>query len=169
MEHDYTKVVVQPDIPIEDMTQLEELVLQYVFENAKDGDGRYFYSSVAPTEQVAVLREDLELSLGESQNAVNLLTQVVSKALANQSDEWVELDLNNDLPDSYLYILQQIVARSKTLKYITLQIAFTCDKMRPGSIGGAAYVVLPTEIVSMSTFNFADTVLIERGLHAQHN
>ena len=62
---------------------------------------------------------------------------------------------------SWEVILQDIVRRSSTLRYVTVVTAFTCTKMRPDGFGGMAVVITADAIKGKSTNDFIEDLLAD--------
>lgn len=61
-------------------------------------------------------------------------------------------------------ILQDIVRRSKSLRYVTAVSSFTASKMRPDGFGGMAVLITPKAIVGKSTNDIIEDFLAEAHL-----
>jgi len=61
-------------------------------------------------------------------------------------------------------IFQDILRRSKTLRYVTAVSAFTCSRMRPDGFGGMAVLITPTAVVGKSTSHIIEDFLAEAHL-----
>ncbi len=99
-------------------------------------------------------RAALETALRESQvpaeNVANTL--VKEQLLKRQGDEpaaqLVDLDLSMT---SWESILQDVVRRSPTLRYVSAVSSFTCSRIRPDGFGGAVVVISADTILGRST------------------
>jgi hypothetical protein len=150
----YTPTVIQQTIAETDMTPFERLLLSHIFESERDGEGWYFFAESQPADMIIVTRATLEAALAASQLDVdNTANGFVAKLLASLKDEELQdghLDL--DLSEtSWEFIVQDIVRRSSTLKYVSAVSSFTCSGMRPDGFGGAVIVISAHAIVSKST------------------
>jgi hypothetical protein len=85
-------------------------------------------------------RAELETALAASWTAKSVANDVVAEQVkAVDGDEQdIELDLS---ATSWEHVLQDIVRRLPTLRYITAVTAFTCSKMRKDGFGGAALFI----------------------------
>jgi hypothetical protein len=147
-------IVIQPTIPEADMTPLERLLLSLIFEAERDRDGWYFFSELGPTDITAVGRAALEAALAASEpDAANTSNAFAGKLLANLTDEGRQHEhLDIDLSEtSWESILQDIVRRSSTLRYVSAVSSFTCSRMRPDGFGGAVVVISADAILGKST------------------
>jgi hypothetical protein len=78
------------------------------------------------------------------------LLDLVTKQLAGTGAdaETLELDLS---AEDFAFIFQDIVRRSPTLAYVTVEAAFTCSKMRSDGFGGMATLITADDVLSQST------------------
>ena len=150
----YTPTVIQQSIPDVDMTPLELLLLSHIFDAECDGDRWYFFSEIGPSDMLYVERAALEAALTSSQGAGESTanTFVMEHLPDPQSGEPVPSHLDLDLTTtSWEFIMQDIVKRSPTLRYVAAVSSFTCSKMRPDGFGGAVVVISADEIIGKST------------------
>jgi hypothetical protein len=102
----------------------------------------------------AVGRAALEAALAASEpDAANIGNDFVGKLLANltdeeRQDEHLDIDFSET---SWASILQDIVRRSSTLRYVSAVSSFTCSRMRPDGFGGAVVVITADAILGKST------------------
>lgn len=147
----YTPTIVEPLIPASDVTPLERLLLEGVFELAEEDGRLYLCHSVAPNGYPEADRETLETALAVSGSAESRVSAQVAAALAAAAADGpvlVELDRAEASPE---VILQDIVRRSPTLEYVTVISAFTCSKMRMDGFGGAVTLITRDLILTKST------------------
>jgi hypothetical protein len=146
----FASTVVQPDIPLADMTPLERLVLEALFEHEISRDAAYFFASDGvndyPSLPIAALRDAWAQADGTPSRLHDLVTKQLAKTAADAED--FDLDLSVDGCD---FILQDIVRRSTSLSHVSVTAAFTCSKMRPDGFGGMATLITAKEIISEST------------------
>jgi hypothetical protein len=150
----YTPTVIQQSIPDVDMTPLERLLLSHIFDAERDGDGWYFYSEQGPSDMLYVERAALEAALAASEAAAESAANVFVKGHQSplQSGEPPPSHLDLDLSTtSWEFIMQDIVKRSLTLRYVSAVSSFTCSRMRPDGFGGAVVVISADEIIGKST------------------
>jgi hypothetical protein len=150
----YTPTVIQQTIPEADMTPLERLLLCHLFDAERDGEGWYFFSEVGPTDMTMIGRAALEAALAASGPDVDNTANIFSrKLLADLKDDELQddhLDVDFSMT-SWESILQDIVRRSPTLRYVSAVSSFTCSRMRPDGFGGAVVVISATAILGKST------------------
>lgn len=150
----HTPTVIQQTILDIDMTSLERLLLSNIFETERDGEGWYFFSEQGPADMILAERAALETALAESQvPAENVANTLVKEHLlklqgAGLDAQLVDLDLSMT---SWESILQDIVRRSPTLRYVSAVSSFTCSRMRPDGFGGLVVVISADAILGKST------------------
>lgn len=150
----YTPTVIQQPIPEADMTPLERLLLSHIFDAERDGEGWYFFSEIGPTDMTTIGHAALEAALATSELDVdNTANTFVSKLLADLKDDELQDDhLDVDFSEtSWESILQDIVRRSPTLRYVSAVSSFTCSRMRADGFGGAVVVISAEAILGKST------------------
>ncbi|MEW6453888.1 MAG: hypothetical protein AB1490_24830 [Pseudomonadota bacterium] len=150
----YTPTVLQPSIPDVDMTPLERLLLSHIFDAEHDGDDWYFFSEQGPADMLSIERTALEAALTASEGAgESAANTFVKEHLPDpQSGELLPSHLDLDLSTtSWEFIMQDIVKRSPTLRYVSAVSSFTCSRMRPDGFGGAVVVISVGEIIGKST------------------
>jgi hypothetical protein len=157
----FTPTVIQPAIPAGDITPLERLLLSHIFYAEPDGDALYFSADQQPADMIWLDRSPLEAALVQSTAAADsTAVAVVTGQLAQVPADNVEIEL--DFSDrSWESIFQDIVRRSKTLRYVTVVSAFTCSKMRPDGFGGMAVVITPTAVMGKLTSDIIEGFLAE--------
>lgn len=162
----FSPTVIQQAIPNADMTPLERLLLTHVFSSEPDSDGLYFYAEEGPADMIAVSRAELKAALAaSSQPADSTATTYVAERFAQLPTDAAEIDL--DLSGtSWEFIIQDIVRRSSSLRYVTAVSSFTCSKMRPDGFGGMAVLITADRIVGKSTSDILEDFLAEAGLDA---
>jgi hypothetical protein len=145
----FTPTVIQPTIPIVDITPLERLLLSHVFNAESQGERLYFYADEGPADRIWLDRARLEAALAQSR-IDSTATRLVTEQLAQVPADNVEIEL--DFSDrSWEAIFQDIVRRSPSLRYVTAVSAFTCSKMRPDGFGGIAVLITADTVMGKST------------------
>lgn len=146
----YSPTVVVPDIPLADMTPLEQLLLSQIFDSEPCGDALYFYEEQS-------INETIWLDVGEAREALVASEGIVSEASSYVAAQLAELepdaeDLELDMSlKSYPFVFQDIVRRSATLDYVSVTSSFTCSKMRPDGFGGMVTVITADQVLGSST------------------
>jgi len=160
----WSPTVIRQPIPIGDMTKLERLLLGLVFEAEPAGDESvYFHARLGPSDLIGLAIADLRTALAASADIASTAATVIAGQLAKaKADETeIEIDLGET---SWAFFLQDIVARSPTLHYVTVITSFTCSKMRPDGFGGAATLITADEIKGKSTEDILADFLDEAGI-----
>jgi hypothetical protein len=157
----FSPTVIQPAIPLADITPLERLLLSHVFNAERDGDRLYFYAHEGPADMIWLDRAPLEAALAQStitadSTAVSLVTTQLARVPADNVE--IELDFSDR---SWEAIFQDIIRRSPTLKYVTAVSAFTCSKMRPDGFGGMAVLITADNVMGKSTSDIVEDFLNE--------
>ena len=151
----YTPTVVQQPLPLADMTSLEKLLLVAIFETEErdtESNGRtlYCYASESvndfPSLDAAEVRDALKHGSEIPSRLYDLVKKQAAEIAADKAD--FELDLTID---GFEFILQDILRRSKDLRYISVTSAFTCSKMLADEFGGTVTLITPDKILSTST------------------
>jgi hypothetical protein len=96
----HSPTVVQPTIPIADMTPLERLLLTRIFEAEPDGDGLYLSAEIGPTEAFAVAVEDLRTAFNQSAGTPSTASDYFAERMADigDGDTYIEVDLARTFP-----------------------------------------------------------------------
>lgn len=146
----YSPTVVEPNIPLADMTPLEQLLLSQIFDSENIDDALYFYEEQSVQDQlwldVGEVREALARSLGIASKA----SEIVAAALAELGPDAEDLELDLSMA-SWEFLFQDIVARSATIEYVVVTTSFTCSKMRPDGFGGMVTLITADDMLSSST------------------
>ncbi len=144
-----TPTVIQPAIPIADITPLERLLLSHVFNAERQGERLYFYADEGPADRIWLDRARLEAALAQiriDSTAATLVMEYLARIPADNVE--IELDFSDRC---WAAIFQDIVRRSATLRYVTAVSAFTCSKMRPDGFGGRAVLITADTVMGKST------------------
>ena len=159
----FTPTVIQQTIPATDITPLERLVLGHIFTAQPVGEELYFYADESPAVMALLGRAELAAALAVSETFTSSLNAYVGERLPSFpiDEEIIDLDLSGT---SWEFIFQDIVRRSKSLRYVTAVSSFTCSKMRPDGFGGMAVLITATAIMGKSTNDLLEDFLAEAGL-----
>ena len=143
------------------MTPVERLLLSHIFNAEPDGEGLYFYADERPSDMIWLDRAPLETALAQSNSAAdNTASTFVVEWLGRVPADNVEIEL--DLSGiSWENIFQDIVWRSKTLRYVTAVSAFTCSHMRADGWGGMAVLITASTVMGKSTNDIIEDFLNE--------
>jgi hypothetical protein len=168
MANSYFPEVVQPTIPLSEMTELEFLVLSEVYgveiydadilETPRSREA-YFFAEDGSSEIIWINREEAADALVTSREFSSCLNKLIDNAINTNEGDDIAVDIPN-----YVDILHDIVKRSTTLTHISIQQAFYCDKMRPDSVGGGLVLITKKEVRSMTTKELLDQWLNEEKL-----
>ena len=158
----HSPTVLQPVIPVADITALERLLLEAVFDAEFDEDDAriYLFSKLGPNEQITVERDQLLAAFEESvampeSAAVDHIAELLRRESRNEETEDAYLDI--DVSESvWQSILQDIVRRSATIDEIAVTTSFTCSRMRPDGFGGAVMLITADTVLEKSTFEMLD-------------
>jgi hypothetical protein len=149
----FSPTVIQPAIPVADMTPLERLLLSHIFEAERQGESLYFFADEEPASMVWLDRPVLEAALAQSRTTPGSKTAAfVTEQLARVPADNVEIEL--DLSAGWEFIFQDILRRSAILRYITAVSSFICSTMRPHSFGGMAVLITAADVIAKSTSDF---------------
>jgi hypothetical protein len=159
----FEQTVIQQSIPDADVTALERLLLSQIFQSERDGDGWYFFAEESPSTLIFVTRPELEAALNSRSDVDSAAHRLVTEQLANGDPRATEIELDVS-GTAWEFFFQDIVKRSKSLRYITVISALTCNKMRPDGFGGMAVLITPHAIVGKSTNDLLEEFLSEAGL-----
>ena len=161
----FSPTVIQPAIPVADITPLERLLLSHIFVAEPDGDELYFYADERPADMIWLDRAPLEAALAQSPVTINTgaaATFVIEQLERVPADNVeIELDVSGM---SWETIFQDIVRRSRSLRYVTAVSAFTCSKMSPDGFGGMAVLITPNAVVGKSTSDIIEDFLAKAHL-----
>ncbi len=163
----YTPTVIQQTIPDAEMTPLEFLLLSHIFDAERDGDGWYFFSDQGAADMIVIDRAELERALAASQSrgdnsASVFVTEHMPRSPSGEPQpDQIDLDLSTM---SWEFIVQDIVRRSPSLRYVTAVSSFTCSRMRPDGFGGLAVMITADAVVGKSTNELLEDFLAEAGL-----
>ncbi len=164
----FTPTVIQPTIPVADITPLERLLLSHIFNAEADGEGLYFYADEGPSDMIWLDRAPIEAALAQSPPTIDsTAATLVAKQLAREPADNVEIEF--DLSGtSWEFIFQDIVRRSATLRYVTAVSAFTCSRMRPDGFGGMAVLITASAVIGKSTSDIIADFLNEAVPRSAH-
>ena len=159
----FSPTVIQQTIPAADISPLERLLLSRIFSAEPHGEGLYFYADESPADMIALSRAELAAALAASQTFTSSTNAYVAERLADLPDDEDAMDL--DLSGtSWEFIFQDIVQRSKTLRFVTAVSSFTCSKMRPDGFGGRAVLITADSVMGKSTHDILEDFLAEASL-----
>ena len=111
----YSPTVVQPEIPLSDITPLEKLILTQIFRTEENQGKLYLYSDDGPVSFLCLSATELRGAFDASTAVVSQIAPFIEALVkdAPEGSETIEVDFS-DCDLSYQFILQDIVRRSKT-------------------------------------------------------
>jgi hypothetical protein len=147
--------VVQPTIPLTDMTQIEQLLLTNVFESELDREGLYLfaeqYMDNMPVVEIDKVRNALAVS------TPGRTADFIRDQLGRLEADAAYLQLDTEIP--WETALQGIVRRSATIEHVEVITSFVCSKMRSDGFGGAVTVITADHILGSSIEEMACQLL----------
>ena len=161
---DYTQpTVIQQMIPLADMTSLERLLLEQIFDVQTEDDRIYLSAYESPAALIWVERTDLEAALAAPENAIYPISDIREQLKCyTWSKTTVMLDVSTS--PSWEDMLHNIVKRSATLKYISALTSYYCNKMRVDGFGGYVTFITKTAITGKGTEDILNEMLDEAGI-----
>lgn len=146
----FSPTVIQPSIPVADMTPLERLVLTAMFDAEPDGDALYFYSSDGPSDIITLSAGKIRTAIDASALTDSTTSTYVAERLPVEAadDAQIDIDLSGT---SWEFIFQEIVRRSATLAHVTAVTSFMCSRMRSDGFGGMAVLITDDAVIGKST------------------
>ncbi|MFP1132931.1 hypothetical protein [Asticcacaulis sp. W401b] len=169
----HSPTVIQPFIPLCEMSPLEHLLLGQMLQSeagGAKGDCLYFFAELSPETYVTVnageLRAAYQASLDFESQILPAAKLWIDKIRDLDDDAETAFDFIFDvnLPyPAYQILLQDIVQRSATVNYFTIEGAYTCTKMRPDGFGGIAGIVHAKGIKVQGTSELIERFILEAG------
>jgi len=156
----FSPTVIQPPIPLADMTPLERLVLGRIFDAEMDGEALYFHAAEGPRDVIGFSVDKLRAAFDASAGIASTATSYVAERqiAASADDTEIEIDFSGM---SWETMFQDIVRRSSTVRYVMAVTSFTCSKMRPDGFGGMAVLITAEAIRGQSTNDILEDLLAE--------
>jgi hypothetical protein len=154
----YSPTVVEPDIPLADMTPLEQLLLTQIFDSETIGDALYFYEEQSTQDQLWLDVGEVREALAGSEGIASKAGEIVAAALAEIEPDAEDLELDLSMA-SWEFLFQDIVARSATIEYVVVTTSFTCSKMRPDGFGGMVTLITADDMLCSSTSDMLGQLL----------
>lgn len=154
----YSPTVVEPHIPLADMTPLEQLLLTQIFDSETIGDALYFYEEQSTQDQLWLDVGEVREALAGSEGIASKANEIVATALAELEPDAEDLELDLSMT-SWEFLFQDIIARSATIEYVVVTTSFTSSKMRPDSFGGMVTLITADDMLSSSTSDMLGQLL----------
>ncbi len=163
MSNYYTQTVIREKIPEGDMTPIELLLLSNIFDSEYEDGLIYFFAEEQPQTSFTVDRLELQQAIATSPDKASVahISATAQLAQGDPSCAMVDIDLSETPWET---IFQDIVKRSKTLRYIRVNAAFTCDKMHADAFGGMATLITADKIFSKTTDELFTEFFAETGI-----
>jgi hypothetical protein len=156
----FTPTVIQPAIPVADMTPLERLLLTHVFQAEPQGKTLYFFADEEPATVLWLDRGPVEAALDRSEIAPESWAScAIRQRLSELPPDNAEIEFV--ISNAWHFIFQDIVRRSPALRYVTAVSSFTCSKMQPDGFGGEAVLITADYVLSKSTTEIVQDFLHE--------
>lgn len=143
----HSPTVVQPSIPMSDMTSIEQLLLTTMFESEQDGDALYLFAPVYMDDMPVLEIDEVRIALTEGDQGRT--AAFIRDQLARLGGDDAFLQLEDEIPWEAAF--QDIVRRSATIEYVEIVTSFTCSKMRADGFGGAVTIITGDKVLSSST------------------
>jgi hypothetical protein len=159
----YSPTIIDPTIPDTDMTPLERLLLSHIFDAERDRESWYFFSEQGPSDMIFLTRVELDAAVAASESIESGANAYIKGKISDITPDEAHIDLDMS-GTSWEFLFQDIVRRSKTLRYVTAVTSFTCSKMRPDGFGGMAVLITADTIKGKSTHEIIEDFLGEEGI-----
>lgn len=156
----FSPTVVQPNIPLADITPLERLLLQKIFSFHDRGDSLYFFAELGANDLPVYPIDDVRTALVASQDIPSATADMVRAELAKLDPDaaYFEIDTTNS-ETCWETIFQDIVRRSSALAYIVVASSWTCTKMLSDGFGGMAMIITADDVMVRSTDSMIDEMV----------
>lgn len=156
----YSTTIVQPKIPLADMTASEFLLLSRMFQHDVIEGAAYFFTESGPTDMPEFEMSEVTQALATDAGHDNQAAQWFQDRLKDRGEaqEYITIDMSTK---SYEFIFQDIIGRSDTLTYVWVVTSYQCSKLRPDGFGGAASVITADQFRFKSTDDLVDDFLTE--------
>jgi hypothetical protein len=154
----HSPTVVQPAIPLGDLSPLERLLLTHMLNSKIDDLAQtlFAYSEFGavhrPVIVIGQLRRAFEQSRGYASQILAHIAGLIDNTSRLDDGEQFELDVDDELDSNpFLLILQDIVRRSPRVTWFSVLTSYTCSRMEPDGFGGSATLVSADRILHRST------------------
>lgn len=140
-----TRIYTYPPIPLADITPLEKLVLTHVLECSETEAGLVLFTDFSPINPISVKRRALLDAFGASapqaDSALNAFIGGRILALLPTSADGDDIAADIDLEFPWQFIVHDIVARSSSLKEVTVIQWMNHPSQRPESYGASVSLI----------------------------
>jgi hypothetical protein len=155
----FSATVIEPFIPISQITPFERLLLENMFSHKQIGDQIYFFTPDNVETPLRCDRATLDHAIRASTPHYSSLLQTVAEHLETLDPDCPIIDLNLSAEPSWEQILQDIIRRSETIDYFSAVTSFTCGKMRVDAFGGMVVLITANEVRGKSTNDVLDELM----------
>lgn len=161
----YSTTIVQPDIPLSDMTAAEYLLLCGLFQHEVTDGKVYFFTDIGPSDLPEFDVLEIKAALAADANRDNQAARWLQDRLDHPGEDldYITIDMSTK---SYEFIFQDIIGRSNSLTYVWVVTSYQCSKLRPDGFGGAASVITADQLRFKSTDDLIDDFLTELFPHS---
>ena len=136
----YSTTVLQPKLPLKDMTAAEYLILTGIFQHEIVDGAVYFFAEFGPRDRLefdmSEVRQALAADIGHDTEARRWFQDRLDHV--GDALDHITMDISTK---SYELIIQEIIRRSNTLSYVWVITSYHCSRMRHDGFGGAASVI----------------------------
>lgn len=165
----HSTAVIQPDLPLADISPLEILLLDRMIDTEVEKAGLYCFFETGYTGVVELNNGELRAAAVASATFDSQLRPAVDLWLSQIAEEgddaYSEFDFDAQVDEvPYTLILQDVIRRSKQLTYVTVSGAHTCTKMRIDGFGGFAAFITAEVIRWVSTDTWLEAQFSEVGI-----
>jgi len=158
-----TTVVINPAIPLDDMTLLERLVLSHIFDAGEIDGCLHLYSDRGAASVLHIPAIDLEAAYAASRNvSVSGISPIIARRLNGSVEPTGTIDVT--LSDrSWEFILRDIVARSSDLTEIRALEWYRHASQSPDSFGVKIILITADAIVGRNSDELLEDMRDEAG------
>lgn len=159
MADHFETTIVDPSIPRCDILPIELLILREIFTLDADGDALYLHTDNCTAQILYITASDLsDACLATEPECVAKTVANVGLLSAHSANASVAIDLSDD---GWTDILADIVKRSTTLDYLTVETGYSCSKPIRDGFGGRAIYIDGETIAHMSTHDWLRRMIAE--------
>ena len=90
----FSPTVIQPSIPVADMTPLEHLALSAIFDSEPDDDALYFHSSDGPNDMIWLSSHELRAAIAASAATGGTTSTYVAEHLIGADTDGAQIEID---------------------------------------------------------------------------
>ncbi len=165
MAEHFEITIVREAIPVTDISPLELMLLSRVFVAVCIEDAWYFHAMRAPGCFAIAKRAAWQEAIDATRDFAGTATDIVFDQMSKASGEEIEIDL---MEVGWEFLLQDILRRSATLRYVSVVSVSTCSRIRGDSFGAGAWLITPDKVLVNSTEAMIKDFLQDAGIARQH-